>query len=102
MTGTAFLRNACGLPRVLRLLGPALLRLVASPPERAARTPVSLAQDPEAAGTGGRFYGPELKERKVPARAKRPERRTGLWAASEELVRPYLTPVAHKTKGDTQ
>jgi hypothetical protein len=65
-------------------------RLIALSPEEAARTPVFLAQDARAAGTGGRFYGPKLKRRKVPARATRPDRRDILWAASEELVRPYL------------
>jgi len=29
-------------------------------PEAAAQTPVYLAQDPQAVGTGGRFYGPQL------------------------------------------
>jgi NAD(P)-dependent dehydrogenase (short-subunit alcohol dehydrogenase family) len=90
LTDTDVFRNARGLPRVLRLLAPAVMWLAASSPEAAARTPVSLAQDAGATGTGGRFYGPKLEQRKVPARARRPERRAGLWAASEELVRPYL------------
>ena len=99
VTDTALLRNARGLPRVVRVLGQALLRLVASSPEDAARTPVFLAQDAGAAGTGGRFFGPKLKERAVPARASRPERRGGLWAASEEIVRPYLARTADATEG---
>jgi hypothetical protein len=79
-----------------------LLRLMASPPETAAHTPVFLAQDTRAAGTGGRFFGPELKERAVPGRASRPERRGGLWAASEEIVRPYLTQNEAESKGATR
>ena len=101
VTDTAFLRNARGLPWIARALGPVLLRLMASPPETAAHTPVSLAQDTRATGTGGRFYGPKLRERKVPKRAERPERRGGLWAASEEIVRPYLARTADATEGET-
>ena len=98
LTDTNVFRNARGLPRVLRILAPAVLRLAALPPEVAARTPVFLAQDAGATGTGGGFYGPKLKQRKVPARATRPERRAGLWAASEELVRPYLARAAGKAQ----
>jgi NAD(P)-dependent dehydrogenase (short-subunit alcohol dehydrogenase family) len=90
VTDSAFLRNARGLPWIVRVVGSALLRLVAQSPEVAAQTPVFLAQSDQAIGTGGRFYGPKLKQRPVPARAQRPERRSALWAASEELVRPYL------------
>ena len=102
VTDTAFLRNARGLPRIARALGPVLLRLMASPPETAAHTPVFLAQDARAKGAGGRFYGPKLKERAVPARASRPERRSELWAASEELARPYLTRNGNGSKGATK
>jgi NAD(P)-dependent dehydrogenase (short-subunit alcohol dehydrogenase family) len=90
ITDTAVFRNARGLPWIMRILTPVLLRLVAHSPEVAAQTPVYLAQDAQAVGTGGRFYGPRLKQRLVPARAQRPERRNGLWAASEDLVWPYL------------
>lgn len=102
VTETAFLRNARGLPWIARVLGPVLLRLLASPPQTAARTPVYLAQDAAATGTGGRFYGPGLKERAVPARARRPERRRGLWTASEEIVRPYLTREEAGSEGATR
>lgn len=98
VTDTGVFRNARGLPRVARVLAPVVMRLMASSPEEAARTPVFLAQDARARGTGGRFYGPSLKERAIPARARRPERRRGLWTASEELVRPYL-PGAAATSG---
>ena len=100
VTETDFLRNARGLPRIARVLGPILLRLMASPPETAARTPVYLAQDAGATGTGGCFYGPNLKERNVPERARRPGRREALWAASEELARPYLARAADVREGD--
>ena len=91
ITNTAVFRNARGLPPLVRALSPVMVRLMASSPEEAARTPVFLAQDARAASTGGRFYGPKLKERAVPARARRPERRSELWAASADLVRFYLT-----------
>ena len=90
VTETGFLRNARGLPPIARVLGPAVLRLIAASPESAARTPVYLAQDAGAVGSGGRFYGPKLKRRGVPERAQRRERRAGLWTASEGLVRAYL------------
>jgi len=90
ITDTAVFRNARGLPWIMRVLAPVLLRLMAQSPEVAAQTPAFLAQDAQATGTGGRFYGPRLKQRPVPARAQRPERRSELWALSEELVRPYL------------
>lgn len=91
VTDTAIFRNAIGLPAIARVLAPVAQRLMASSPEEAARTPVFLARDARATGTGGRFHGPGLKQRAVPARARRPERRAGLWAASEDLVRPYLS-----------
>ena len=58
--------------------------------EAAAATPVFLAQDAGAVGTGGKFFGPKCRERAVPARAAHPQRRGLLWAASEALVQPYL------------
>ena len=90
LTDSAIFRNARGLPWIVRVLAPVVQHLMAVSPEVAAQTPVFLAQDPRAAGTGGNFYGPKLKQRKVPPRARRPERRSGLWEASEDLVRPYL------------
>src|SRR5215207_10193432 len=98
VVNTGVFRNARGLPGIVRVLAPVLLRLIALSPHAAAQTPVLLAQDPRAVGTGGHFYGPRLKRRSVPARAQRPERRSALWVASEELVRPYLLGAA--TAGD--
>lgn len=68
VTDTAVFRNARGPPWIMRVLAP----------------------DAAAIGTGGRFYGPKLKQLVVPARAQRRDRCSGLWAASDELVRPYL------------
>jgi hypothetical protein len=53
--------------------------------------PVFLAQDPQAVGTNGGFFGP--KGRRIPPRASRQERRRELWDHSDELVRPWLTGV---------
>jgi NAD(P)-dependent dehydrogenase (short-subunit alcohol dehydrogenase family) len=90
VTDTAFLRNARGLPWIMRVMAPVLLRLMAHSPEVAAQTPVFLAQSDQATDVSGRFYGPRLKQRPVPAHVQRSERRSNLWAASEDLVRPYL------------
>jgi NAD(P)-dependent dehydrogenase (short-subunit alcohol dehydrogenase family) len=90
VTKTNVFRNALGLPWIVRALVPVALRLIGSSPDVAAQTPVFLAQDAQATGTGGRFYGPQRKQRPVPARAQRPDRRKELWLASEALVRPYL------------
>lgn len=90
VTKTNVFRNAIGLPWIARALAPVALPLIGSPPEVAAQTPVFLAQSARAVGTGGRFYGPRCKQRRVPARAQRADRRSQLWAASEALVRSYL------------
>jgi NAD(P)-dependent dehydrogenase (short-subunit alcohol dehydrogenase family) len=91
MTKTDVFRNAIGLPGVVRLLVPVLQGLLAHSAEAAADTPVFLAQSPQAVGTGGKFFGPKIKGRPIPARALRPDRRALLWEASEALVGPYLT-----------
>lgn len=96
LVDTGIFRNARGLPPIVQTLAPTVQRLLARSPEVAAQTPVFLAQDDRAIGTGGRFFGPRLKQRRVPARTQRPERRGRLWAASEELVRAYL-PAAPST-----
>lgn len=87
---TSVFRNAINLPSWVRWVAPAVQRLVALTPEQAAETPAFLATDTRAASSGGRFFGPHCRERKVPDAAKRPERRAALWAASEALVRSYL------------
>jgi NAD(P)-dependent dehydrogenase (short-subunit alcohol dehydrogenase family) len=90
---TAVFRNARGFPWILRAIARVLQRVFGASPERAAVTPAYLAS-PDATGTSGRFYGPGIKQRPLPPRVLRLERRQALWAASEELVRPYLTPPA--------
>jgi NAD(P)-dependent dehydrogenase (short-subunit alcohol dehydrogenase family) len=81
--------NARGLPFWFPLIKP-LLEFRALSPEAAAETPVFLARSSKAAEFSGRFFGPGPNERPVPERARRQDRRTGLWNASEALVRQYL------------
>lgn len=89
---TGVFRNARGLPWIARkLIAPLVERVFALDPDVAADTPVFLAQDPLAADAGGRFFGPRRKERPVPARAKRRDRRSALWNTSKALVRRHLT-----------
>lgn len=95
VVATDVFRNARGLPWIMRASAQLVQRLVAIPPDAAAHTPAVLAQDPEAVATGGRFYGPGMKVRDIPARALRPGRRDALWEASEDLVRPYLPVDGH-------
>jgi hypothetical protein len=66
------------------------VQLFALSPERAARTPVFLASDPDATKLSGSFYGPNNKRLPIPQRALRADRRALLWRASEELVTPFL------------
>lgn len=87
---TGVMRNARGLPAIARLVLPWIQRLIGSTAEAAAETPVFLAQDLRAVGSGGRFYGPQRSHRVVPRRALQIARRTALWAASEALAAPYL------------
>jgi NAD(P)-dependent dehydrogenase (short-subunit alcohol dehydrogenase family) len=82
--------NARGVGATVRTLGRTVSRLVGSTPERAAFTPVFLAASPDARGLGGRFNGPGMREIRVPRRVTRPERRRGLWSASEAFVRQHL------------
>jgi NAD(P)-dependent dehydrogenase (short-subunit alcohol dehydrogenase family) len=87
---TDVFRNARGFPAAAVRVARGVQGLLARSPEDAARTPAHLAVDPGAVGVHGRFFGPGLRERAVPARVRRPERRRALWDASEQLVAPYL------------
>ena len=89
---TAVFRNARGIGPAARTLAHGVSRLPGSNPERAALTPAHLASDPSAANLGGRFYGPRLREIRIPPRVSRPQRRADLWVASEVLVQDYLEP----------
>jgi NAD(P)-dependent dehydrogenase (short-subunit alcohol dehydrogenase family) len=87
---TAVFRNARGLPWPVRAIALVAQKLFGMTPASAARIPVHLAQSPRAENTNGSFFGPKLAPRPVPDRARRSDRRLGLWNASEELVRPFL------------
>jgi NAD(P)-dependent dehydrogenase (short-subunit alcohol dehydrogenase family) len=63
---TGVFRNAHGLPRIARMVAPHVQRLFARPPAVGARTPVYLAQDPQASAVNGMFFGPRCKPRTVP------------------------------------
>lgn len=86
---TGVFTNARGLPLIFRLFLP-LIEMRQVSPAVGARTPVHLALAPEAANAGGHFFGPGITTKTIPARALRPDRRSGLWTLSEDLVRPYL------------
>lgn len=90
VTDTNVFRNSRGLPWLVRVIAPRLQRWLALRTEVAAMTPAYLARDPRARGTSGRFFGPRMKPRAVPARVLNRERRRMLWNASETLVRDYL------------
>ena len=85
---TAVFRNARGVPRALRAVAVALQRIIGAAPEKAARTPVSLADDPAAAGG---FHGPRMRPLTVPERVRSPGRRAAVRAATEDALRPWLT-----------
>ncbi|MFG1661377.1 SDR family NAD(P)-dependent oxidoreductase [Micromonospora chersina] len=89
-TATDVFRNARGLPPIIRVLAPAIQRLVGRSPESAAYTPALLAQDDSIEGVNGSFFGRGLKRLRIPERALRIDRRRLLWQASEELVRRHL------------
>lgn len=80
---TGVFRNARGVPRLLRPVLTRMGDLLGAAPEKAAETPVFLADDP--AATGG-FWGPGCKPLRIPGRVLRPERRRAVWAATEETL----------------
>jgi NAD(P)-dependent dehydrogenase (short-subunit alcohol dehydrogenase family) len=87
---TGVFDNARGLPAAFRFIRP-LLEARSISPAAAAETPVFFARALDAgAATNGRFFGPQLKPRRIPSRVMRRDRRAGLWKLSEELVRHYL------------
>ncbi len=87
---TGVFRNARGPGRPLRTLALLVQQIAAAEPDIAASAPAWLAQDPEAANAGGRFWTRGPREKPIPARAQRPDRRAALWAASEDLVTAHL------------
>src|SRR5919197_3254149 len=90
LTATGVFRNARGLPGPVRAAAVAVHRLLAASPAAAAQTPAFLAHDPGATGVSGAFIGPGRRRLRIPRRVLRPDRRAGLWAASDTLVRPWL------------
>jgi NAD(P)-dependent dehydrogenase (short-subunit alcohol dehydrogenase family) len=87
MTRTSVWRNARGVSRRVRGAADALAGAVGRTPDAAAATPALLAGgDPVVPG----FYGPRARPRRIPARARRADRRRELWTASEALVRDHL------------
>ncbi len=87
---TAFLRNARGLPRPLHAVATLLHAACARSARAAADTLVYLARHPQAIGVSGRFFGPRRLEIAVPPAARRADRQTLLWQASEQLTRGHL------------
>ncbi|WP_433060738.1 SDR family NAD(P)-dependent oxidoreductase [Dactylosporangium sp. CS-033363] len=83
LTRTAVFRNATGFPAPVRAVAMLVQRLVGRDPGRAAETPARLA-GPERYRSG--FYGPGLRPRAIPARARDPRRREQLWAAGQECL----------------
>ena len=91
LVATGVFANAHGPSRPLRAVAAAVQRRLGAAPEKAAVVPAHLAADPDAAGFAGAFVGPRVRRIPIPDRARRPDRRAALWAASERLVRPWLT-----------
>ena len=92
LTRTDVFRNARGPGRPLRALALLVQQIAAADPGIAAAAPAWLAQHPEAANAGGRFWTRGPRELTIPARVQRPDRRAALWAASEGLVTAHLEP----------
>ncbi len=88
VVATDVFRNARGVPGPLRAVAMAVQRIVGADPADAARTPVSLADDPAAAGG---FFGPKLRPLPIPKRVRRADRRTAVRAATEAVLAPWLT-----------
>jgi NAD(P)-dependent dehydrogenase (short-subunit alcohol dehydrogenase family) len=87
---TALWRNARGLPGVARIAATLLHGVCARSARAAADTPVYLARHPQAIGVSGKFFGPRRQAIVVPSQARRADRQTLLWQASEQLTRSYL------------
>lgn len=58
--------------------------------DKAAETPVYLAQNPRAIGISGAFFGPHRRQRPVSEPALQRDPRAVLWDLSHALVRDYL------------
>jgi NAD(P)-dependent dehydrogenase (short-subunit alcohol dehydrogenase family) len=87
---TSVFRNARGLPSYARTLVRILQPFIAMRPDKAAETPVYLAQNSRAIGISGAFFGPHRRQRPVSEPALQRDRRAVLWDLSHALVRDYL------------
>ncbi|HWI32838.1 MAG TPA: SDR family NAD(P)-dependent oxidoreductase [Lapillicoccus sp.] len=89
VTQTDVFRNGTGVPRPLARLLTAVARRTGLTPDEAADTPTWLAGEADAAVVSASFFGPHRSIRRIPDRARRPDRRQALWDLSEELVAPW-------------
>ena len=89
VTQTDVFRNGTGVPRPLARLLTAVARRTGLTPDEAADTPTWLAGQADAAVVSASFFGPHRSIRRIPDRARRPDRRQALWDLSEELVAPW-------------
>ena len=101
VTQTDVFRNGTGVPRPLARLLTAVARRTGLTPDEAADTPTWLAGQADAAVVSASFFGPHRSIRRIPDRARRPDRRQALWDLSEELVAPWAAamPAGLKPEG---
>ena len=87
---TDVFRNGVGVPRPLGAVLAAVAGRIGLTPAEAADTPAWLADSADPAAVSASFFGPHRAVRRIPDRARRPERRRVLWDVSEELAAPWL------------
>ena len=90
---TDVFRNGVGVPRPLAAVLAAVAGRVGLTPAEAAETPAWLADRADPAAVSASFFGPRRAVRRIPDRARRPERRRALWDVSEQLAAPWLAEV---------
>ena len=86
LVATRVFRDARGMPGLLRTTAAGVQRVLGRSTAAAAQTPARLAVDAELPGG---FYGPGCRPLRIPARVSA-TRAAELWAASEQLTRPWL------------
>nr|WP_296073049.1 hypothetical protein [uncultured Actinoplanes sp.] len=86
LVATRVFRDAYGVPAPLRRVLDRVQQRFGADPAAAAATPVALATGPRLPSG---FYGPGCRRLPIPARVSA-GRRAEVWAASEDLVRPWL------------
>jgi NAD(P)-dependent dehydrogenase (short-subunit alcohol dehydrogenase family) len=90
---TDVFRSGVGVPRPLAAVLSAVAGRVGLSPTEAAETPAWLADSAKSAAVSASFFGPHRAVRRIPERARRPERRQRLWDVSDELAAPWLAGV---------